>query len=146
MTTVFKKITAFCFLSIVCLSASAQKKELTDEQYFKSSFVGITQPLPIAGSWISESEVMIRRNNKSFLLNCKTGAETDYSNPVVIKGSIPVKPEIITKQGDLYLRKNVADEQLTFDKDKEVNPTLSPDGNYVAYTKNNNLYTVFIFA
>ena len=53
-----------------------------------------------------------------------------------------MKPEIITKQNDLYVRKGIGDEQLTNDKDKEVNPTLSPDGNYVAYTKNNNLYTV----
>ena len=33
--------------------------------------------------------------------------------------------------------------QLTFDNaTEEKNPTLSPDGNYVGYTKNNNLYTL----
>ena len=31
---------------------------------------------------------------------------------------------------------------MTNDEDKEINPTVSPDGNYVAYTKNNDLYTV----
>ena len=86
--------------------------------------------------------MVIRREGKSFLLDCKTGKEIDYTNPVANKGNIVMKPEIITKQNDLYVRKGIGDEQLTNDKDKEVNPTLSPDGNYVAYTKNNNLYTV----
>ena len=40
------------------------------------------------------------------------------------------------------LENNDEDIQLTNDKAKEINPTLSPDGNYVAYTKNNDLYTV----
>jgi dipeptidyl-peptidase-4 len=142
MIMILKKTIAVSFLAVVCLSASAQKKDLTDEQYFKGNFKGITQALPSAGPWVDESHVVIRRDGKSFLLDCKTGNEADYSNPVVNKGSVPVKPEIITKNGDLYLRKNVGDEQLTNDKDKEVNPTVSPDGNYVAYTKNNNLYTV----
>ena len=139
---ILKKTIAFSFLAVVCLSASAQKKELTDDHYFKGNFKGITQALPSAGPWVDETHVVIRRDGKSYLLDCKTGKETDYSNPVVNKGTVPVKPDIITKQGDLYLRKNVGDEQLTFDKDKEINPTVSPDGNYVAYTKNNNLYTV----
>ncbi|MBK7308742.1 MAG: DPP IV N-terminal domain-containing protein [Chitinophagaceae bacterium] len=34
------------------------------------------------------------------------------------------------------------DIRLTNDSAKEINQTLSPDGNYVAYTKNNDLYTV----
>ncbi|MBP6430668.1 MAG: DPP IV N-terminal domain-containing protein [Ferruginibacter sp.] len=142
MIMILKKTITFSFLAVVCLSASAQKKELTDEQYFKGNFKGITQALPSTGPWVDESHVVIRRDGKSFLLDCKAGKEADYSNPIVNKGTVPVKPEIITKSGDLYLRKNVGDEQLTFDKDKEVNPTVSPDGNYVAYTKNNNLYTV----
>jgi dipeptidyl-peptidase 4 len=142
MITILKKTTAISCLAVICLTTSAQKKELTDDHYFKGNFKGITQALPSAGPWVDESHVVIRRDGKSFLLDCKTGKEVDYSNPVVNKGTMPVKPEVVTKSGDLYLRKNVGDEQLTFDKDKEVNPTVSPDGNYVAYTKNNNLYTV----
>jgi dipeptidyl-peptidase 4 len=128
-------------LSLVSL---AQKKELTDDHYFKGNFKGITQALPQAGAWVDESHVILRKDGKTFLLDCKTGKEADYSNPVVNKGTAAAKPEIITKSNDLYVRKNVGDEQLTNDKDKEVNPALSPDGNYVAYTKKNNLYTVNI--
>ncbi len=140
MIAIVKKGIALSALTILSLVSQAQKKELTDEQYFKANFKGITQALPSAGPWIDESHVVIRREGKSFLLDCKTGIETDYTNPVVNK--VATKPEIITKQNDLYVRKGIGDEQLTNDKDKEVNPTLSPDGNYVAYTKNNNLYTV----
>jgi dipeptidyl-peptidase-4 len=115
---------------------------LTDDQFFKGNFKGITQPLPIASEWTDESHVVIRREGKSYLLDCKSGNETDYIIPEVKIGSVPVKPQIVTKSGDLYWRKNTGDIQLTHDKDKEINPTLSPDSNYVAYTKNNNLYTV----
>ena len=142
MIAIVKKGIALSAFTILSLISQAQKKDLTDEQYFKANFKGITQALPSAGPWIDESHVVIRREGKSFLLDCKTGKEIDYTNPVVNKGTVVMKPEIITKQNDLYVRKGIGDEQLTNDKDKEVNPTLSPDGNYVAYTKNNNLYTV----
>lgn len=142
MIAIVKKGIALSAFTILSLISQAQKKDLTDEQYFKANFKGITQALPSAGPWIDESHVVIRREGKSFLLDCKTGKEIDYTNPVANKGNIVMKPEIITKQNDLYVRKGIGDEQLTNDKDKEVNPTLSPDGNYVAYTKNNNLYTV----
>ena len=142
MIAIVKKGIVLSAFTILSLISQAQKKDLTDEQYFKVNFKGITQALPSAGPWIDESHVVIRREGKSFLLDCKTGKEIDYTNPVVNKGIVVMKPEIITKQNDLYVRKGIGDEQLTNDKDKEVNPTLSPDGNYVAYTKNNNLYTV----
>jgi len=142
MIAIVKKRIALSAFTILSLISQAQKKDLTDEQYFKANFKGITQALPSAGPWIDESHVVIRREGKSFLLDCKTGKEIDYTNPVVNKGIVVMKPEIITKQNDLYVRKGIGDEQLTNDKGKEVNPTLSPDGNYVAFTKNNNLYTV----
>lgn len=142
MIAIVKKGIALSVITILSLISQAQKKDLTDEQYFKANFKGITQALPSAGPWVDESHVVIRREGKSFLLDCKTGKEIDYTNPVVNKGTIVMKPEIITKQNDLYVRKGIGDEQLTNDKDKEVNSNLSPDGNYVAYTKNNNLYTV----
>ncbi|MFZ4059063.1 MAG: DPP IV N-terminal domain-containing protein, partial [Ferruginibacter sp.] len=46
------------------------------------------------------------------------------------------------RNNDLFVKIDGKDVQLTNDKDKEVNPTVSPDGKYVAYTKKNNLYTV----
>jgi hypothetical protein len=42
-----KKSLATLAIAALSLTVNAQKKELTDEQYFKSNFKGITQPLPL---------------------------------------------------------------------------------------------------
>lgn len=144
MLMTVKKSAACMLLAALSLSASAQKKELTDDQYLKGNMKGIINPLPSVGMWTDPSHVIVTRDGKKFLLDAKTGTEADYVQEAVNKGSVPTKPEITTKNNDLYVRLNVGDVQLTNDKDKEVNPTLSPDGKYVAYTKNNNLYAVNI--
>lgn len=41
-----------------------------------------------------------------------------------------------------YANGENAETRLTNDSALEKNPTFSPDSNYVAYTKNNNLYVV----
>lgn len=132
---------ALLFFAFVLLNSSlhAQKNELTDEQYFKSNFKGIIKNLPQVGKWIDDSHVEIYKEGKSYLIDCKTGAESVIDSKVTEKPA-DAKPVVITKLNDLY----VNGVQLTNDKDKEVTPTLSPDGNYIAYTKKNNLYTVNI--
>lgn len=124
------------------LAAQAQKKELGDDQYFKGNFKGITQALPTVVKWIDGSHFILRRDGKDLEIDCKTGAEKPYVEANINKGTVANTPEIIVKGNDLYLRKNTEDIRLTNDEDKEINQTLSPDGNYVAYTKNNDLYTV----
>ena len=144
MIQLAKKMTALFLLAAITIAAHAQKKELTDDQYFKGNFKGITAALPIVTKWIDDSHFVLKKDGKNIAIDCKTGAESEYKEEQVIKGSVPAKPKIITKGTDLYVTKNVEDIQLTFDKDKENNPTLSPDGNYIAYSKNNDLYTVNI--
>ena len=144
MIQLAKKMAALSLLAAITIAAHAQKKELTDDQYFKSNFKGITAALPIVTKWIDDSHFVLKKDGKNIAIDCKTGAESEYKEEQVIKGSVSAKPKIITKGTDLYVTKNVEDIQLTFDKDKENNPTLSPDGNYIAYSKNNDLYTVNI--
>ena len=144
MIQLAKKMTALFLLAAITIAAHAQKKELTDDQYFKGNFKGITAALPIVTKWIDDSHFVLKKDGKNIAIDCKTGAESEYKEEQVIKGSVSAKPKIITKGTDLYVTKNVEDIQLTFDKDKENNPTLSPDGNYIAYSKNNDLYTVNI--
>ena len=50
----------------------------------------------------------------------------------------------MTKEGNLFLNRNGKELQLTNDKEKKSNATISPDGKYVAFTKNNDLYTIEI--
>jgi dipeptidyl-peptidase-4 len=139
-----KHITAIAVVLIFSLAAQAQKKELSDEQYFKNNFKGITNPLPTVVKWIDDSRFILRRDGKNYEIDAKTGAEKEYVEPNINKGSVATTPNIITKGNDIYNSKNVEDVRLTNDDAIEINPTVSPDGNYVAYTKNNDLYTVNI--
>ncbi len=137
-----KQIAAIAAVLIFSLPALAQKKELGEDQYFKSNFKGITQQLPSVVKWIDDSHFILRKDGKNVEIDCKTGAEKEYVDPNINKGTTATTPEIVVKGNDLYWRKNVEDIRLTNDSAKEINQTLSPDGNYVAYTKNNDLYTV----
>ncbi len=137
-----KHITAVTAILILSLASFAQKKDLGDDQYFKNNFKGITNPLPTVVKWIDDSHFILRRDGKNLEIDCKNGAEKEYVESNINKGTVATTPEIIVKGTDLYLRKNAEDIRLTNDTAKKINQTLSPDGNYVAYTKNNDLYTV----
>ncbi|WP_462220451.1 hypothetical protein, partial [Ferruginibacter sp.] len=64
MIYIVKKCIALLAITISTFAATAQKKELTDEQFFKGNFKGITQALPQAGAWVDESHVIIRKDGK----------------------------------------------------------------------------------
>ncbi len=129
-------------LLVITFVAKGQQKTLTEDQYFKNNFKNLISPLPSVAKWIDDTHFLLIKNAATFIVDAKTGIELPYSNPTINKGSITTIPEIITKANDLYIRKNIADIRLTNDTLKETNPTLSPDGAYLAYTKNNNLYSI----
>ncbi len=139
-----QKFAATALLAGIVLAAGAQKKELTEEQYFKGNFKGITQPLPIITRWIDDSHFLMSKEGKTVVVDCKTGAEKEATETDKKTPEIAATPSAFIKSNDLFIKINGAEIQLTNDKDKEINPTMSPDGNYVAYTKKNDLYTVHI--
>jgi len=134
----------FAFLATVIISHSAiaQKKELTNDQYFKNNFKGITQSLPVFKKWVDDSHFIININGKDSLVDCKTGKSSQVVSAPVEAGGEKEAPAIVTKGTDIYLKQNGTETALTNDEAKEVNPTLSPDNKYVAFTKNNDLYTI----
>ena len=111
------------------------------------SFSGIAQMpqsgLPRFVRWI---------DNNQFVLNTKRGDDAAPKNyvynlttkqySIAPADVVPTEKMVYLKKGDVFLKENGAETQLTFDIAEEKNPTLSPDGNYVGYTKNNNLYTL----
>ncbi len=137
-----KTITVIAVISIA-YTANAQKKELTNDQYFKSNFKGITQSLPIFSKWLNDNQFIYLKDSKKFVVDCKTGKEREAAE-ADNKTETAAKPSVYSKNADLFIKLNGADVQLTNDKEEEVNASMSPDGNYVAYTKKNNLYTVNI--
>jgi len=141
MLFIVRQSFAVILLALINFTLLAQKKELGDDQYFKSNFKGIVQALPVVKSWVDDSHAEILRDGKNYLLDCKTGSELLLEGQQATK-AVAAKPTVINKLNNLY----VNDVQLTNDEDKEVNATVSPDGKYIAYTKNNNLYAVNIAA
>jgi dipeptidyl-peptidase-4 len=83
-------------------------------------------------------------DNSQLVVNTKRGddaAPKNYIYNVVSKqysvapaDAVPTEKTIVVKKGDLFLKENGSEVQLTFDNAEEKNPTLSPDGNYVGYT------------
>lgn len=140
MRCFLKKLAALSFLAAVSLQCLAQKKELGNDQYFKNNFSGIVQSLPVATTWTDDSHFILLKDSKKFLVDCKTGKETELADTA---GSTTVNPtSVFLKNGEIFINRNGAEQQLTSDKATKHNPVLSPDGNYVAYTKKNDLYTI----
>ena len=143
MFTFSKKLLVLLLPTIFCLAAQAQQKQLSDDQYFKANLKGIIQPLPNATSWTDNSHFLLVRDGKTYIVDAKTGAETE-STAATARPAVPVKPKAYIKKNDLYIKEGDVEVQLSNDSAKEVNPTMSPDGKYVAYTKKNDLYTIDI--
>jgi len=110
-----------CSLAVVCafsFSVHAQLKRLSKQQTFGSQ-PSLTTSLPYLSGW-SDDQHFIEYNTKAGkfeTVDVKTGAHAVYTPPVKQKEESPVK------EGD-------------------KNPTLSPDGKYMAFTRNNDLYAV----
>lgn len=139
------KRTAFAaVLGLATLVAKAQLMTLTDEQYVKNNFKGIVTPLPQIVKWVDDGHFVLSKNGAQVLVDCKTGAERPATAEEGNTVSFVKKVLVYPKETDLFTMLNGAEVQLTKDKEAEVNPTVSPDGQYVAFTKKNNLYTVHI--
>ena len=145
MISVLKKFALFYLFIIIIFSVRAQKKELANEQYFKNDFTGIVQPLPAFSKWLDGSHFIVIKNGSRYTVDARTGAEIATVDESELSKSIDTSKKVVfTKEGNLYVKLNGKELQLTNDKEKKSNPILSPDGNYVAYTKNNDLYTIEI--
>jgi dipeptidyl-peptidase-4 len=122
--------------------AQAQQKELTDDQYFKSNFKAITQSLPTVTRWIDNSHFLLLRNGKAMWVDAATGTEREATDAEKKSPEPKFKPVAYAKGKDLFIKGDGGEIQLTHDEELEVNPTMSPDSNYVAYTKKNDLYSI----
>lgn len=143
--THFVKKPLFTFLLATGLvGAVAQQKPLTDEQYFKSNFKGIIQPVPVATRWLDATHLILMKEGKAYVLDAKTGKEREAGDADKVATKVTVNPEAYLKNKNLYIKSGDSELQLTSDDALEVNPVTSPDGKYVAYTKNNDLYSLEI--
>ena len=145
MLSRLKYLNSLFILTMVTLCTHAQKKELTNDQYFKNNFNGIIQPLPVFSKWIDDTHFILLRKGSQYTVDARTGEEiATVDESISTKTNDGLKGTILTKEGNLFLNRNGKELQLTNDKEKKSNATISPDGKYVAFTKNNDLYTIEI--
>ena len=142
-------------------SVSAQTKTFTDEQLFKNNVTNVVLPLPQV-RWLPGDQLSISRRTatdtalRNFSYDVATGKETEQQIQQRQPGGRReggmggmqgggmqggAGKRIISERNDLYLSENGQLTRLTMNGDVELNPTFSPDSNYVAYTRNNNLFT-----
>ena len=129
---------------LISFNVFPQIKQLTDTQYFKGNFNGIINSLPAITRWTDDSHFLLTKNSKVYIIDAASGTEREATDADTKANTSPLKPAVYISRNDLYIKINNEEIQLTNDTLKEVNPTMSPDGNYVAFTKKNDLYSINI--
>ncbi|MCW3462669.1 S9 family peptidase [Chitinophaga nivalis] len=121
-----------------------QKQDLTFDQAFNNQPADISKPLPAIREWADADHYLEMRTdaangkNQAWKVDARTGAAVIYTAPVD-------GPSVEVKEKDVFYRTAEGNSiRLTNDAAEEKNPTLSPDGKYVAFTRGNDLYSVEI--
>jgi len=142
--SLLKNVAACSAVLIISIATFAQQKQLTNDQFFKNDFKGIVNILPAATRWVDNSHFLLVRDGKTFVVDAKNGTEREQNDTDKTQQKTTVAASPFTKSKDLYIKINEVETRLTKDTFPEINATISPDGKYVGYTKNNDLYTVEI--
>jgi len=142
--SLLKNAAACSAVLIISIATFAQQKQLTDDQFFKNDFKGIVNILPAATRWVDNSHFLLVRDGKTFVVDAKNGTEREQNDTDKTQQKTTVAASPFTKSKDLYIKINEVETRLTKDTFPEINAKISPDGKYVGYTKNNDLYTVEI--
>ena len=131
--------------TLTALTSFSQKKPLTNEQYFKNNFKGIQNNFPQI-TWLDDTKFVMKKNGNNVIVDAKSGKEeAPVQESASLESTKPLFDSMAFIQGnDLFIKINGVNIQLTFDEPKEVNPKISPDNKYIAYTKNNDLYSLEI--
>jgi len=142
-----KKYSLLIAITFISFAVFSQKKELTNEQLLKNKLSAIVTPLPTIVSWETDERLILSRRShpdsvaKTFLFDPKTVKELMVKEDPARRAGASNGKRVYYKNTDLYFTKGMGSEvRLTTDIERETNPTFSPDSNFVAYTKNNNLY------
>lgn len=126
---------AFC---LAALPVAAQQQPLTDVQIVKG-VEGIETPLPVPVAWTDATHYRVNKGDRmhpeAFVVDLKTGQEQPYQAPA---DAYSVK----IQDGDIYYVVSGQERRLTDTPQTEQNPTLSPDGQWVAFTRGGDLYAM----
>jgi dipeptidyl-peptidase-4 len=136
---------------LLCLNGLAQKKQLSEQQMLRNEKTTIVTPLPQVLGWVNDESFLINKKEhpdsafKPFLVDCKTGKSTPSSTSLLSKKEAEVYT-VSTREGEIYLSfPGRSSRKLTSTPETEINPTLSPDQEWVAFTRKNDLYTCLLY-
>lgn len=154
----------FVLLVVTGTMFAQAKKPITFEQVFKRAEPRITTSLPDITGWADDDHyLLVRKDNgeeaaKVYAVDARTGEESVYRDLSRFKDSLPagvdpLSPDSHTQsynhlvymhEGDLYFLDTERREckRLTTTAAEEKNPTLSPDGTTVAFTRDHDLYAI----
>lgn len=125
-------------LLLVGSESFAQQRLSFDEAWGRVNTV--TKPIPGYTGWADNEHYLEynRDENKTYKVNVRTGNRELYT-PTVEKST-----SVTIRNNDVYITYADGKEiQLTNSPEiPEQNPTLSPDGKYVAFTRQSNLFSV----
>jgi dipeptidyl-peptidase-4 len=135
--------TLFTALVILSFSSNAQIKDLSFEEIFNKPAKDILNPMPIYRGWADNTHYIEYRmegqQSKPYTVDVRTGEAVQSAPAQVNEASVSIK------NNDIYYKDALGNEkQLTRDSILEKNPTLSPDGSQVAFTKRNDLFSIDI--
>jgi dipeptidyl-peptidase-4 len=116
----------------------AQLKKLNQQQIFNGQ-PSLTKPINGIAGWSDDNHYieMDNKDRKLYAIDIKSASRTSYTPPP--KSNV----NIFIAQNDIFIRYGKEEaKRLTNDKEEEKNPVLSPNGKYVAFTRNHDLFAV----
>ena len=158
-------IAVFLGVSLLSPAPAQEKKLLTFDQIFRNGEPRVTTNLPVVTGWTDDEHFVETRPKEggegrggSFLVDAKTGKRETYRDmesyrSIVGQGVEPGNPAasdesyrhlLYVKEGDFYCLDTETKEfrRLTHATAERKNPTFSPDGKHIAYTRDNDLYAI----
>lgn len=129
-----------CLAAAVFLSnpLKAQQKRLNQAQALGAQ-QSLTKPMNMIVGWSDNTHYIEfdANDRKQYAVDINNGQRSAYTPPPKSDVNLSIKNK------DIYIQYGSAEaKRLTNNADEELNPTLSPDGKYVAFTRNNDLYAV----
>ncbi|MDQ1353047.1 MAG: dipeptidyl-peptidase 4 [Acidobacteriota bacterium] len=156
-----KRAFLIIFLLVFSFLHAAELKQLTFEQAYLGEGEKILNPLPTITGWADDTHYFKLEEGKLFKVDARTGKQKLALDPAAPSYGEILKPLgeqinllsaldrtndlkkfLFMKDGDIFLFQ--ADKnrlfRLTETNGEEENPTISPDGNKIAYTLGGDLY------